>query len=313
MNVFSKFLPLSAALAFCGMPMLQATAQDEGPATVRVIVRAESKAQTTAPLQASDLKLEFDGKQVDITRVQPLMRQGGGRPVEVALLIDDGLRANFGTQLQDIEQFVDKTASPQVSVGVGYMRNGHAEFPVGFSTDPEQEKKAIRLPISIAGINGSPYFVLDDLLKRWPTNTGAPRVILMITSGIDAYNGSVSPLNQDSPYVQTATENAQKAGVPVYSIYYGRREVNSGFGSFSGQSYLSQVAEGTGGESFNQGTINPVSLAPYFTQFNRALQESYLVNFQTTSRKLERLKVSSTEKGIKVHAAQAVSADGVKS
>ncbi len=312
MHVSSKFFQLSAALVFCGMPMLHAAAQDEGPATVRVIVRAESKSQTAQPLQASNLKVEFNGKQVDITRVQPLIRQGGGRPVEVALLIDDGLRANFGTQLQDVEQFVSKTASPQVSVGVGYMRNGAADFPVGFSTDPEQELKAVRLPISAAGIDGSPYFCLDDLMKHWPTNTGAPRVILMITSGIDRYNGSVSPMNQDSPYVQSAMENAQKAGVPVYSIYYGRREVSMGYGSFSGQSYLSQVAEGTGGESFNQGTINPVSLAPYFTQFNRALQESYLVSFQTTSRKLERLKVTSTMSGVKVRTAQAVSADGAR-
>ncbi len=308
----SRLGGFGAALVLCGMPLLQGAAQDEGPAMVRVVVRAETKNQAPATLQASDLKLEFGGKKADISRVQPLMRQGG-RPVEVALLIDDGLRSNFGTQLQEVEQFVTKTASPQVAVGVGYMRNGHAEFPSGFSTDPEQELKAVRLPISGAGVDGSPYFCLDDLLKRWPTNTGAARVVLMITSGIDRYNGSVSPMNQDSPYVQQAMENAQKAGVPVYSIYYGRREVNSGLGSFSGQSYLGQVAEGTGGEAFNQGTINPVSLAPYFTQFDRALQESYLVSFQTSSRKLERLKVSSTVSGLKVHAAQAVSADGSRS
>ncbi len=309
----SKLFRLGTAVVFSSVPFFQLSAQNEGPSTVRVIVRAESKAQMTNPLQPSDLKLEFNGKHVDVTRVQPLLSQRGGRPVEVALLIDDGLRANFGTELQEIEQFVDKTASPQVAVGVGYMRNGHAEFPAGFSTEPEQEKKAIRLPISGAGVNGSPYFTIDDLMKRWPTNTGAPRVVLMITNGIDAYNGSVSPLNQDSPYVQTSIDNAQRAGVPVYSIYYGRREVNSNFGSFSGQSYLSQVAEGTGGETFNQGTINPVTLAPYFTQFNRALQESYLVSFQTTSRKLEHLKVSSNTSGLKVHAPQAAGADSSKS
>lgn len=307
-----SMLRISAALMVCGLPLAWCAAQDEGPAPVRVIVRAESKSQDHAPLQASDLKLEFNGKKVDAITVQPLLRQGA-KPVEVALLIDDGLRANFGTQLQEVEQFVDKIVSPQVSLGIGYMRNGRAEFPSGFSTEPEQEKKAIRLPISVAGIDGSPYFCLDDLMKHWPTNTGAARVVLMITSGIDRYNGSVSPLNQDSPYVTQATENAQRAGVPVYSIYYGRREVNSNLGSFSGQSYLSQVADGTGGESFNQGTINPVTLSPYFTQFSRALQESYLVGFQTGSRKLERFKVSTTASGVKVHAAQAVSAQGARS
>ena len=302
-----NLITVSAALLPLAFPVAQAAAQDEGPATVHVIVRAESKSQAVTQLQPANLKLEFNGKKVDIANV--LLRQGGGRPVEVALLIDDGLRANFGTQLQEVEQFVTKTASPQIALGIGYMRNGRAEFPVGFSTQPEQELKAVRLPISAAGIDGSPYFCLDDLVKHWPTgNTGAAHIVLMITNGIDRYNGSVSPMNQDSPYVQEAIDNAQKAGVPVYSIYYGRREVNSNLGSFSGQSYLAQVADGTGGETFAQGTINPVTLAPYFNQFNRALQESYLVSFQTGSRKLERLKVSSTVSGLKVHAPQAASA-----
>lgn len=279
-----------------------AYAQDEGPATVRVVVRAESKGNAPA-LQVSDVKVEFNGKKVDAARIRPLVR-AGAQPVEVALLIDDGLRANFGTQLQELEKFVDAMASPQVSVGVGYMRNGRAEFPAGFSTEPEREKQAIRLPISAAGISGSPYFCLQDLVKHWPTNTGAPRVVLMITNGIDRYNGSVSPMNQDSPYVAQAADDAQRAGVPVYSIYYGGREVNAALPSFSGQSYLSQVAEATGGESFNGGQINPPSLTPYFNQFSRALRESYLVSFQTGSHKMERLKVSTTVSGVKLRAQQ---------
>ena len=286
-----------AALVWSGAAV-SAAAQVEGPGTVRVVVRADTKNQGTT-LQASDVKVEFDGKKIDSAKVRPLVRQGA-QPIEVALLIDDGLRANFGSQIQDIERFVNTTASPQVSLGIGYMRNGHADFPAGFSTDPEQELKAIRLTISAAGIDGSPYFCLQDLIKHWPTNTGAPRVVLMITNGIDRYNGSVRPDNQDSPYVSAAVTDAQRAGIPVYSIYYGGREVNANLPSFSGQSYLSQVAEGTGGDSFNGGTINPVSLEPYFRQFNRALQESYLVTFQAGSRKLERLKVSTSVSGVKL-------------
>ena len=277
-----------------------ASAQVEGPGTVRVIVRADTK-NAAATLQPSDVKVEFDGKKIDAARIRPLMR-AGSQPVEVALLIDDGLRGNFGSQIKDVENFVNATASPQVSLGVGYMRNGRAEFPMGFSTQPEQEIKAVRLPISAAGIDGSPYFCLQDLVKHWPTNTGAPRVVLMITNGIDRYNGSVSPLNQDSPYVSQAVTDAQRAGVPVYSIYFGGRQVNANLPSFSGQNYLSQVAEGTGGDSFNGGQINPVSLDPYFKQFNRALQESYLVSFQTGSLKMERLKVSTSVSGVKLRA-----------
>lgn len=291
---------------------VQAFAQDEGPSTLRVIVRAEAKHDAVPPaLQASDVKVEFNGKVADVTNLQPLTRPGG-RPVEVALLIDDGLRGNFGTQLRDVEQFVQATAGPQVALGVGYMRNGRAEFPAGFSTEPEQAMKAVRLPISAAGISGSPYFCLQDLVKHWPTNTNAAHVVLMITNGIDYYNGSVSPLNQDSPYVQSALDDAQRAGVPVYSIYYGGRNFNANLPSFSGQSYLSQVAEGTGGELFNGGQINPPSLTPYFKQFNTALRESYVVSFVSGGRRLEALKVSTKVSGVKLHAQKAASAAGVR-
>jgi hypothetical protein len=284
----------------------------EGPQPVSIIVRAESKdgAQT---LQPSDLKVEFNGKPVTVTSLQALgVGNKPGVHTEVALLIDDGLRGNFGTQLQDVERFVQNTASPNTAVGVGYMRNGGVDFPVGFSTEPEKELKAIRLPISMAGVDGSPYFCLQDLLKKWPAHRGVARVVLMITSGIDRYNGSVSPMNQDSPYVAQALTDAQRAGVPVYSIYYGRREVNGNLSSFSGQSYLSQMAEGTGGDALNGGTINPVSLDPYFKHFEDELRESYLVTFQTGMTKLERVKVSSNTKGVKLRTQQMAGTPGAK-
>ena len=272
----------------------------EGPAPVSVVVRAETKGEAVS-LQPNDLKVEFNGKVVPIQSLQSLAGNSQLH-VEVALLIDDGLRGNFGTQLRDVENFVQTTAGPGVAVGVGYMRNGGAYFPEGFSTEPEKEVKAVRLPLSTAGIDGSPYFCLQDLVKKWPQHPNTARVVLMITNGIDRYNGSVSPTNQDSPYVAQAITDAQRAAIPVYSIYYGRREVNSGLGSFSGQSYLSQMAEGTGGDTFNSGTINPVSLTPYFKQFQTALRESYLVTFQTANQKQQRLKVSSNTKGVKLRA-----------
>lgn len=298
-------LVLAAVAAL--LPVVGVT-QVEGPATVRVVVRAESKGDAAqVALTPANTKVEFDGKGVDVTRVQPLLARGGTAP-EVALLIDDGLRANFGIQLREVEDFVRNTTAAGASVGVGYMRNGSAYFSQGFSTDAERELQAVRLPISAAGIDGSPYFCLQDLVKHWPTNTGAPRVVLMITSGIDRYNGSVSPLNQDSPYVQSAQDDAQRANVPVYSIYYGRRDFNANLPSFSGQSYLSQVADATGGKLFNGGQINPPSLAPYFHDFETALRESYVVGFTAMGKHLERIKVSTTASGVKLHTQTAVQA-----
>ena len=106
----------------------------------------------------------------------------------------------------------------------------------------------------------------------------------MITNGVDPYNGSTSITNQDSPYVNTAILDAQRAGVPVYSIYF----TDAGFrgrGTFSGQSYLSQVAENTGGISYYLGTGNPVSLAPFLNQFKGALAETYIATFPVEANK----------------------------
>jgi hypothetical protein len=148
-------------------------------------------------------------------------------------------------------------------------------------------------------------------VKHWPSNEPGARFVLMITNGIDLYNGRPSVLNQDSPYVQTAQEDAQRAGVAVYSIYYGQAFQQGARGSFSGQSYLAQVGEATGGASFNIGTITPPSLAPYLNQFDQAIAQSYIVSFQLNSSREKRdtlthIKLSTSQPGVKIHAPENV-------
>ena len=293
-----------ASLALASSATLNA--QVEGPQPTRILVRAEGKGDVSHSLRASDLTVEIDGKPVQLTGLVPLLGTAGlsgkarGQEVEVAVLIDDGLRSNFGVQLRDVENFVTSTVGPTTSVGLGYMRNGAAYFPSGFSKDPEVELKAVRLPISASGVDGSPYFCLQELVKHWPTNSGAARVVLMITNGIDRYNGSVSPLNQNSPYVDQAITDAQRANVRVYSIYFGPRSVNGELGSFSGQGYLSKVGQETGGMLFNQGSLNPPSISPYFKQFQQALSNTYAATFLDGRPKLESLKIKSTVSGLKI-------------
>jgi hypothetical protein len=129
----------------------------------------------------------------------------------------------------------------------------------------------------------------------------------MITSGVDPYNGSVSILNQNSPYVAAAATDAQRAGVPVYSIYYGAAGIRGGAASFSGQSYLQQVAQATGGRAYYLGTGNPVSLAPFLSQFKKAMAETYVATFDTPSSKdLIRFKASTKLPGTKVRSADQI-------
>lgn len=287
------------AVAALAVSSIGFTHAQEGPQTVRVVVRADGK-NAEVPLTADSLRVSFNGHDVPVQGVRSLM-QSGNAPVEVAVLIDDGLRGNFGIQIADVRKFVQGIAGSGASVAIGYMQNGRVLFAQSaFSSDPDTVDKNLRLPMSGAGISGSPYFCLQDAIKHWPSRSGAQRIVLMITSGIDLYNGPPVPLNQNSPYVQEAIRDAQRAGVPVYSIYYGRFDYHPGVGSLSGQSYLGQVADETGAESFNQGSLNPPSIGPYLKQFDRDLRQSYVLTFQAGVRKdLAQLKVKSTA-GVKL-------------
>ncbi|MEZ2346226.1 hypothetical protein [Terriglobus sp. RCC_193] len=290
-----RFACTAFALLFAALP----SHAQEGPYNVRVVLRADSKGQAVT-LQPTDVRVQFSGKKVPVQRLEPLLTNRA-KPVQVAILIDDGLRGSFGNQVDEIRRFAADLVAEHVSVGVAYMQNGRAVFGGGgFTSDPEVVAKQLRLSLGGGGISASPYFCLQDLIKNWPGDKTAPRVVLMITNGIDLYNGAPTPNNQYSPYVQSAIQDAQRAGVPVYSIYYGRFDTHPGFASFSGQSYLGDLADSTGANMFNQGSLNPPSISPYLKQFEKNLNESWLLSFQTGTRKLEQLRVDGA-KGTKLY------------
>lgn len=297
---------LCAPLALFVGAALPAFAQEvpmEGPVPTTALIQVEAKNGVT--LDPASLKLQINRHQAAITSITPVAPASS----QVAILIDDGLRGSFNLQLADVKAFLDKLP-PRTQVFVGYMQNGTVRAVTdGFTTDHAAAGAAIRMPFSTPGISASPYFCLSEFVKHWPSNQPGARFVLMITNGIDPYNGRPSVLNQDSPYVQEAQEDAQRAGVAVYSIYYADSGMRGG--AFSGQSYLNQVAEATGGEAFNQGTIPPPSLEPYLNMFSKAISESYLVAFQASSAKekrdsLDTLKLSTSQGGIKIHAPEAI-------
>jgi hypothetical protein len=145
----------------------------------------------------------------------------------------------------------------------------------------------------VAGANGSPYFSVTDLLKRWPAST-ARREVIMASDGIDRYYG-IGDL-QD-PYLDAAVGDAQRAGV-IFSAIYTPGEGHFGHSywlTYWGQLYLAQLAERTGGESYYFGfTGAPVSFAPYLDDFARRLTHQYLLGFLAKPPKkagLQRVKI----------------------
>jgi hypothetical protein len=275
---------------------------NEGPVPTTVLINVDSKHDE--PLNPALLKLQVNRHDSPITAVTPV----SPATAQVAILIDDGLRSSVSLQLKDLEKFINSLPSG-TQVMVGYMQNGTVRSAGGFSANHEEVASQLRVVESLPGASASPYFSLSTFVKNWPSSQPGARMVLMITNGIDPYNGRPSILNQDSPYVRTAQEDAERAGVAVYSIYYADAGMRGG--SFSGQSYLSQIAEATGGELFNLGTIPPPSFAPYLKQFRNAIMESYSLSFMANASHekrdtLTQIKVTSSQAGVKIHAPEAV-------
>jgi hypothetical protein len=306
---------LALTLFALALPGITAFAQQEGSTPTQALVAFDSKAPVTPT--AKDVTLKVDNRAANLLNLAQVPPNGA----QVALLIDDGLRTSIGGELNNLRSFI--TSLPQgTEVFVGFMQNGRvapANNMPGFTADRAAAAQSLRLPMGLPGASASPYFCLSDFVKNWPSNaenqsgprsqqpTHKARIVLMITNGVDPYNGSTSILNQDSPYVASAVTDAQRAGVPVYSIYYGDAGFRRGRGSFSGQSYLLQVAQGTGGTAYYQGTGNPVSLIPFLKQFQNALAETYVATFPVdANKKMVSLKLSTDLPKTKVNAPQQV-------
>lgn len=274
---------LTLALLVTGTTALQA---QEGPTPTQAIIQVDSKAPVIPT--TSNVTLKVDNRATPITSIAPIRPSGA----QVALLIDDGLRLSLGRELNDLRSFIEGLPAG-TEIFVGYMRNGSVVAAQNFTTNHAAAAGALRLPQGSPGISASPYFCLSDFVKHWPSGgerqidlqqTVRPlakaRFVLMITNGVDPYNGSTSLANQNSPYVAAAITDAQRAGVPVYSIYFSDAGWRGQRSSFSGQSYLQQVADATGGTSYYLGSGNPVSITPFLKQFQRAVAESYIATFE---------------------------------
>lgn len=314
----NKHLLAFALLTSTAAVTLQA--QVEGPTPTQALVSFDSKAP--AMPTAKDILIKVDNKPSTLLNLAPVPSNNA----QIALLIDDGLRTSIGRELETLRDFVQNL--PQgTEIFVGYMQNGRivsaSGADPGFTTDHAAAASTLRIAQGLPGVSASPYFSLSDFVKNWPgasefqrqRPTSAPvrkaRFVLMITNGVDPYNGSTSILNQDSPYVARAITDAQNAGVPVYSIYFADAGLANrrGRNSFSGQSYLSQVAESTGGVAFYQGLGNPVSLDPFLKEFKQDVAETFVATFPVNPNKnLARVKFSTSLPKTKVRAPELVRA-----
>lgn len=251
-------------------------------------------------------KLKVNGKDSTVMNFTPL--QESNSPVELVMLIDGGARTSLGSQFQDIESFV-KEMPPNTKIALAYMANGRAVFSSQLSSSADDVLKGLHLSTGYPGSNASPYFCLSDLAKSWPSHDRtARREVLMITDGVDNYDRSFDP--QD-PYVDTAINDSVRAGLVVYSIYWKNmgRANNTWYATNAGQNLLQMVTQATGGNSYWQGTGNPVSLQPFLQDLRRRLNHQYELSFSAPSGgkpEVKTLKIDLKVPSAKVDAPQRV-------
>jgi hypothetical protein len=261
-------LGVTAALLFAHTDMTPSPEEQ-----VQMIVTVEARQGKQVPVLKQGDVMVFQNKQkLFVTSVVPAKDDCAA--LELMILIDDASGTNLGTQLNDLKRFIQNQPS-ETSIGVAYMRNGTIALAQGLTADHAAAAKALRLALGSPGTMPSPFLSLSDVIQQWPPSSARHEVIL-ISSGIDPLGGGVA-----DPYLYTAIEHAQRAGVVVYAIY----TPAAGHGGHSfwrlewGQNHLAQIAEETGGESYMLGFEPPVAFEPYLADIAAHLSHQYIVNF----------------------------------
>lgn len=298
---------LLMALLCLSRPLVAQDARTEEGTPVQVIVSIEPKKGNEIPEITKHDIIVHQGH--DVRPVTDFVPAAGDRSaLSLAILIDDSAAASIGIQLNDLRKFIQEQPRTTL-IAVGYMQNGTVAVAQNFTPDHVAAAKSIRITQSFFGAEASPYLSLSDFIKRWPANpTISRREVLMITSGIDTVYIGTYP----NPYVDAAVQDAQCAGIVVYTLYM----PSAGhFGhdywrTYWGQNYLAELSDKTGGESYYfLGPQAPVSFGPYLNQLSHQLPNQYLLTFLAEPRKkagAEGLKITS-----EIHSVDFVHADTV--
>ncbi|MBV9304112.1 MAG: hypothetical protein JOY53_18530 [Acidobacteriaceae bacterium] len=271
-----------------------------------MVVTVEPRRGKTVPsIEQEDIAVREGNDKRPVTALMPL--EGQHADMQLLLLLEDSAASSMNTEIDTLKQFVNSLPST-TEVAVGYMRNGLTGFTSNFTADHAAAANSIRVVMGPGGADISPYDSLSDAIKKWPEKRAERREIIMISSGIEGLGGGYT---SDNPYVNKGIEDAQKAGVIVYTIYtpaaghYG----HSFWLTNWGQNFLSQLSEETGGESYFLGFGPVVSFQPYLNEILERQRHQFLLTFTARPERksgLQPVKVRIKEKDADVAAADRV-------
>ncbi len=279
-----KYLWFYTAIASLGAlisaPTMLGDKTPAGTVPVQVTVTANVPSDKRMPsIDKEDVLVKRGNDRLPVSEWVPAQGERAG--LELFVLIDEAADGRLGLQFDDLRAFI-KDQPPSTLIGVGYMRNATVQIVQDLTEDHTLAANALRLPLGTAGVYGSPYLSVADLMTRWPASANRHEVI-MLTDGVD--RGLHQPrwhrgywLNPDA---ESAATLAQKTNTNIHSIYtpgIGLR-YRAFWAATNGQTNLTMLSDRTGGMSFYLGLHSAASFKPYLSELQRVLNNQYLLSF----------------------------------
>jgi len=248
---------------------------DSADTVQTMTVTLDAKKGSTPRVDAADFAV-FKGD----TKQQVVDVKGPAEaPVNVAVLIQDGLDQGVGHELDTIKGFV-KTLPAGSQVMVGYLRSTGLVVSKPFTSDLAGAAKAIRLPISSTQEGSAPFIGLIDALGKFDSLEGRNQVV-MITNGLELNRDFSSAAPQNNIDLDRAIGKAQRLGVPVWGIFANTagRLGSARLAVFYGQGSLNRLSDETGGRAFFAGD-GFVTFDHALDTISENLQNQYLIAYK---------------------------------
>ena len=230
------------------------------------------------------------------------VRSVANTPLSLAVLIQEDLTSNINLQLKDLRDFINRL--PKGSrVMVGYIHGGTLRVKQRFTDNLERASAAVQIVAASPAANG-PFEGVDEATNFFEAMPTGRRAILLISDGLDSSRGNAPSDIISTPEMERAILKAQRRAVAVYSIWSPTiltNDTNNTLISL-GQSALAKLSEQTGGRSFYQGSIPPVSFIPFLKTLVILFERQFALTYLSThmNRGYHRVEVSSTNPDVKV-------------
>lgn len=272
-----------------------ASARDDAPGkvqTVTVTVVGKDKDRTPS-ISPTDFAVYRGKARQEIVEV----KGPGESPVNVAVLIQEGLAQGVGNELDGIKKFI--LGLPEGSqVMVGYLRGTGLSVRQPFTADLEHAADSLRIPSSHIGVGSAPFIGLIEALERFDGLAGRNQVV-MISNGLELnrdFNSASPSQNLD---LDRAIAKAQRRGIPVWSLFANSAGQlgQSRLAASYGQGALNRLSDETGGKAFFAG-LGFVTFDHALETIAEAIDHQYLIAYRGDGK--GKLDVTVETPGVKV-------------